>query len=78
MHIARSRWGNDGTRLGVQTALGSAIILRWPQIGELLGNATAQADDVILTVDGRRNGGTVKISLPAQSVNTIVLGPSRP
>jgi glucosylceramidase len=42
----------------------------------VLGNATAQADEVILTVKGRASGDTVKVSLPAQSMNTIVVGPA--
>jgi glucosylceramidase len=40
----------------------------------VVGNATAQSDDVILTVDGRANGDTIKATLPAQSINTFVVG----
>ena len=41
----------------------------------VLGNATGQADEVVLTVKGRASGDTIKVSLPAQSMNTIVVGP---
>jgi glucosylceramidase len=47
---------------------GSAVIV--------LSNATAQTDEVVLTVKGRAGGDTIKVSLPAQSMNTIVVGPA--
>jgi glucosylceramidase len=42
----------------------------------VLGNATSQQSEVTLTVAGRPSGDTIKVTLPAQSINTIVVSPS--
>jgi len=48
---------------------GSAVVV--------LSNATGQAVSATITVDGRTGGDTIKVSLPAQSMNTIVVGPAQ-
>jgi glucosylceramidase len=48
---------------------GSAVVV--------LSNATGQAVNATITVDGRTGGDTIKVSLPAQSMNTIVVAPAQ-
>jgi O-glycosyl hydrolase len=42
----------------------------------VLDNTGMQPTDVTLTVAGRPSGDTIKVTLPAQSINTIVVSPS--
>jgi O-glycosyl hydrolase len=42
----------------------------------VLGDATSQQSDITLTVTGRPGGDKLKVTLPAQSMNTIVVSPS--
>jgi glucosylceramidase len=39
----------------------------------VVGNSAKQAQEVVLTVAGRPDGGTVKATLPAHSINTFVV-----
>jgi glucosylceramidase len=41
----------------------------------VVGNSAKQPYDFILTVAGRSDGGTIKVTLPAQSINTFVVAP---
>jgi glucosylceramidase len=40
----------------------------------VLGNPASQSTEVILTIAGRPNGDTIKVTLPAQSINTFIVG----
>jgi glucosylceramidase len=60
--------GSFSNKIAFVNADGSAVVV--------LSNATGQAVNATITVSGRANGDTIKVSLPAQSMNTIVVGPS--
>jgi glucosylceramidase len=60
--------GSFSNKIAFVNADGSAVVV--------LSNASGQAVNATITVSGRANGDTIKVSLPAQSMNTIVVGPS--
>jgi glucosylceramidase len=59
--------GALGDKIAFVNTDGSTVVV--------VGNATAQSRDVNLTVHGRTNGDTIKATLPAQSINTFIVGP---
>jgi glucosylceramidase len=60
--------GSFSNKIAFVNTDGSAVVV--------LSNASGQAVNATITVSGRSNGDTIKVSLPAQSMNTIVVGPS--
>lgn len=59
--------GSLGDKIGFLNADGSAVII--------VANSTSQSHEIVLTMDGRANGDTIRATLPAQSINTFVVGP---
>jgi glucosylceramidase len=43
----------------------------------VVGNSAKQSHDFSLTVAGRSDGGTIKVTLPPQSINTLVVAPQK-